>query len=60
MKVCVDGEVKDIVLGMKFDCYKVYDIEIVVDCIVVKDFDCKCLYDFIVMVMCFGFKYMMV
>lgn len=36
LKVRVDGEVKDIVRGMKTDRYKVHDIEIVIDRMAVK------------------------
>ena len=31
MKVRVDGEIKDIVKGMRLDRYKTHDIEIVID-----------------------------
>ncbi|KAG1648261.1 UvrABC system protein A [Nymphon striatum] len=37
VKVRVDGEVKDIVKGMKVDRYKVHDIEIVIDRLKVTD-----------------------
>lgn len=59
-KVRIDGEVKDIVPGMKLDRYKVHDIEIVVDRIAVKKSDRKRLYDSVVTAMRLGSKYMMV
>lgn len=39
VKVRVDGEIKDIVSGMKADRYKTHDIEIVIDRIAVDDSD---------------------
>jgi len=36
-KVRVDGEVKDIIFGLQLDRYKIHDIEIVVDRIVIKE-----------------------
>lgn len=37
VKVRVDGEIRDIVLGMKLDRYKTHDIEIVIDRLAVDD-----------------------
>ena len=39
LKVRVNGEVKDITVGMKLDRYKTHDIETVIDRIVVEDSD---------------------
>ena len=39
LKVRVNGEVKDITVGMKLDRYKTHDIETVIDRIVVEDTD---------------------
>jgi len=39
LKVRVDGEITDIVQGMKLDRYKIHDIDIVVDRLVVNDKD---------------------
>ena len=44
-KVRVDGEIKEIVPGMKLDRYKVHDIEIVIDRFAVNDVDSKRIYD---------------
>ena len=44
-KVRVDGEIKEIVPGMKLDRYKVHDIEIVIDRFAVNDVDYKRIYD---------------
>lgn len=38
--MCIDGEIIDLIFGLQVDCYKVYDIELVVDCLKVG-FDCK-------------------
>ncbi|MGL4631810.1 MAG: excinuclease ABC subunit UvrA [Leadbetterella sp.] len=38
-KVCVDGEIMDIVPKMQLDRYKIHDIEIVVDRVIPKDED---------------------
>ena len=37
LKVRVNGDVLDITLGMKLDCYKTHDIEIVVDRMIIED-----------------------
>jgi excinuclease ABC subunit A len=39
LKVRVDGEIKDIVTGMKLDRYKTHDIEIVIDRLEINDSD---------------------
>ncbi|MGP1437106.1 MAG: excinuclease ABC subunit UvrA [Phocaeicola sp.] len=49
--VRVDGEVKEIVHGMKLDRYKNHDIEVVIDKMVVNDKDDKRLSDSVVMAM---------
>ncbi len=59
-KVRVDGELKDIEKGMRLDRYKIHDIELVVDRIVVDSADRKRLYDSIVSAMKLGGKSMMV
>jgi len=37
LKVRIDGEVKDIVFGMRVDRYKTHDIEVVIDRMVIED-----------------------
>jgi excinuclease ABC subunit A len=58
-KVRVDGELKDIVKGMKLDRYKIHDIEIVVDRLEVSAKDRKRIYDDVVTAMKHGDKSMM-
>lgn len=58
-KVRVDGELKDIVKGMKLDRYKIHDIEIVVDRLEVSEKDRKRIYDDVVTAMKHGDKSMM-
>lgn len=58
-KVRVDGEVVEIAKGMKLDRYKIHDIEIVIDRIVVSDKDRQRLYDDVVTAMRLGNKAMM-
>ncbi|MEJ6583738.1 MAG: excinuclease ABC subunit UvrA [Crocinitomicaceae bacterium] len=57
-KVRVDGELKDIVKGMKLDRYKIHDIEIVVDRLEVSAKDRKRIYDDVVTAMKHGDKSM--
>ena len=59
-KVRVDGEIQDIVKGMKLDRYKVHDIELVVDRLLVEEKDYKRLYDAILLSMKHGDAIMMV
>lgn len=59
-KVRVDGELKDIVKGMKLDRYKIHDIDIVVDRLVVNEKNKKRLYDDVVVAMKHGGKSMMI
>ncbi len=59
-KVRVDGEVVDIVKGLKTDRYKIHDIEIVIDRILVTQKDRQRLYDDVVIAMKHGDKSMMV
>lgn len=59
-KVRIDGELKDLEKGMRLDRYKVHDIELVVDRIVVQASDRKRLYDSIVAAIKLGGKSMMV
>jgi len=58
-KVRVDGELLDIVKGMKLDRYKIHDIEIVVDRLEVSEKDRKRIYDDVVTAMKHGDKSMM-
>ncbi len=41
LRVCVDGEIREIAFGMQLDRYKVHDIEIVIDRLEVKHEDQK-------------------
>ncbi|MES2587564.1 MAG: excinuclease ABC subunit UvrA [Bacteroidota bacterium] len=58
-KVRIDGEIKEIESGMRLDRYKVHDIELVVDRIVVDKKDRKRLYDTVLLAMKHGNKAMM-
>ncbi len=55
-KVLIDGEVQDIVHGMQLDRYKIHDISIVVDRIIVANENQKRIYDSIVTAMKHGNK----
>ncbi|MEN9304659.1 MAG: hypothetical protein RL264_3088 [Bacteroidota bacterium] len=59
-KVRVDGQIQDIVKGMKLDRYKIHDIEIVVDRIKVGDVEAKRIYDSVVSSMKIGESVMMI
>lgn len=59
-KVRVDGEVKDIERGMKLDRYKIHDIDIVVDRVVVQEKDRPRIYESVVTAMRLGNKAMMI
>ncbi len=59
-KVRIDGEVKDIERGMRLDRYKVHDIEIVIDRLLINDNDRKRIYDSVLIAMRHGSKAMMV
>ncbi|MES2800724.1 MAG: excinuclease ABC subunit UvrA [Bacteroidota bacterium] len=59
-KVRIDGEVKDIEKGMRLDRYKIHDIEIVVDRILIKKEDRKRIYDSVLTCMRLGNKAMMI
>src|SRR5690606_37276214 len=54
------GEVLDIVKGMKLDRYKIHDIEIVIDRIIVDPKDRKRIYDSVILSMKHGTKEMMI
>lgn len=41
LQVRIDGEIRDIVHGLKLDRYKIHDIEIVIDKIIIKDEESK-------------------
>ncbi len=58
-KVRIDGEVKELESGMRLDRYKVHDIELVIDRIVVDKKDKKRLYDTVLLAMKHGNKAMM-
>lgn len=59
-KVRVNGEVKDIERGMKLDRYKIHDIEIVIDRLLITNNDRKRIYDAVIMAMKHGNKAMMI
>lgn len=59
-KVRVNGEVQDIVKGMKLDRYKIHDIDIVIDRLSIKEDDRKRIYDSVITSMKHGNKSMMV
>lgn len=59
-KVSVDGELRDIERGMKLDRYRIHDIEIVIDRLLVAPGDQKRIYDSVVTSMRHGGKAMMV
>lgn len=59
-KVRIDGEIQEITKGMRLDRYKIHDIEIVIDRILVKADDRKRLYDSITTAMKHGGKSMMI
>jgi excinuclease ABC subunit A len=59
-KVRVNGEVQDIVKGMKLDRYKIHDIDIVIDRLSIKEDDHKRIYDSVITSMKHGAKSMMV
>ena len=59
-KVRVDGEIKDIVKGMKLDRYKIHDIEVVVDRMLIGQVDDKRIYDSVLVAMKMGESAMMV
>jgi excinuclease ABC subunit A len=56
----VDGEIKDIVKGMKLDRYKIHDIEVVVDRMLIGQVDEKRVYDSVLVAMKMGESTMMV
>lgn len=59
-KVRVDGEIKEIVKGMKLDRYKIHDIEVVVDRMLIGQVDEKRIYDAVLVAMKLGESAMMV
>ena len=59
-KVRVDGEIQDIVKGMKLDRYKIHDVDIVIDRIIISKKDRKRIYDAVVAAMKHGDKSMMI
>lgn len=59
-KVRIDGELVEITKGMKLDRYKIHDIELVVDRLLIDAADRKRIYDSVVTTMKHGAKAMMV
>ncbi|NRA10329.1 MAG: excinuclease ABC subunit UvrA [Crocinitomicaceae bacterium] len=59
-KVRVDGELQDIVKGMKLDRYKIHDVDIVIDRLEVRKKDKQRIYDDVVTSMKHGAKSMMI
>jgi len=59
-KVRVDGEVKEITIGMKLDRYKIHDIDIVIDRLKVDKKDRQRIYDDVVTAMKHGGKSLMI
>lgn len=59
-KVRIDGEIKDIESGMRVDRYKVHDIEIVIDRLIIDGSDRKRIYDSVITAMKQGSKAMIV
>ncbi len=59
-KVRIDGEIKEIESGMRLDRYKVHDIEIVIDRLLIDGGDRKRIYDAVLTAMKQGSKAMMV
>ncbi len=59
-KVRVDGAIRDIEKGMRLDRYKIHDIELVVDRLMVNEKDKKRIYDAVVLAMKLGDKSIMV
>ena len=57
-KVRVNGELKDIETGMKLDRYKVHDIDIVIDRLVISKVDRKRIYDSVITSLKHGSKAM--
>jgi excinuclease ABC subunit A len=58
-KVRVDGTIRDIEKGMRLDRYKIHDIELVIDRLLVNEKDVKRIYDAVVLTMKLGDKSMM-
>lgn len=59
-KVRIDGELKDIVPGMKLDRYKIHDIEMVIDRLVANEESKKRLYESVITAMKHGDQTMLV
>ena len=59
-KVRVDGKIRDIEQGMRLDRYKIHDIELVIDRLLVNEKDKKRIYDAVVLAMKLGDKSIMV
>jgi excinuclease ABC subunit A len=59
-KARVDGEIKDIENGLRLDRYKIHDIELVIDRLVVDTKDRKRIYDTVMLAMKHGNKSMLV
>lgn len=59
-KVRVDGKIQDIVKGMRLDRYKIHDIEVVIDRMLLTDIDSKRIYNSVVTAMKQGNSMIMV
>ncbi len=59
-KVRVDGEIKEIEKGMRLDRYKIHDIELVIDRLLIDSSDRKRIYDAVILALKQGNKSMMV
>lgn len=59
-KVRIDGEIRDIEKGMKLDRYKIHDIDVVIDRLLINGSDRKRIYDSVITAMKHGAKAMMV
>lgn len=59
-KVRIDGELQDIKKGMKLDRYKIHDIDMVIDRLLVSDKDRQRIYDSVITAMKHGSKAMMI
>jgi excinuclease ABC subunit A len=58
-KVRVDGKIQDIEKGMKLDRYKIHDVDIVIDRLIISKKDRKRIYDAVITAMKHGDKSMM-
>jgi excinuclease ABC subunit A len=59
-KARIDGELVDLVAGLKLDRYKIHDIELVIDRLLIDKKDQKRIYDTVILAMKQGNKSLMV